>query len=50
MHKRVLASVFFESFVVDRTAKSEIKALHERIAALEAALKALTATTVQQQR
>ena len=47
-HKRVLASVFFESFVVDRTSKAEINALNERIAALEAMLKALTATTAQQ--
>ncbi len=46
-HKRVLASVFFENFVVDRTRSAEIELLTERIAALEAALKALTTTTVQ---
>jgi hypothetical protein len=48
-HKRVLASVFFQSFVIDRTRDAEITALTERIAAFEAILKTLS-TAIQQQR
>ena len=48
-HKRMLASVFFESFVIDRTKNAEIESLKERIAALESMLKSLT-TAIQQQR
>ena len=59
-HKRALASVFFESFVIDRTRnaatdaelvslRSEVANLTTQLAALESMLKTLT-TTVQQQR
>ena len=59
-HKRALTSVFFESFVIDRTPNSatnaelvklrkEVADLTTQLAALDSMLKTLT-TAVQQQR
>ena len=60
-HKRALASVFFESFVIDRTRnsatdaelvtlRSQVADLTTQLAAVESMLKTLTTAVQQQQR